>query len=115
MIVDFDEFSEMVERSCFNSWRSVIGMANEDIISSVDSVLFTRQEREGAWEFSFALRSDGRWSQSKMEMEPIEFDPFNPPDLSDVQASMSPQNKASSISIELLGSVAKKMGAANVR
>lgn len=115
MIVDFDEFSEMIERSCFNSWRSVIGLANEDIIGGVDSILFTRDEKDDKWEFSFALRVHGKWSQSKQDVKPVEFDPFNPPDPNDVEANMSPQNRASSISIELLSSVAKKIGAKDVR
>ena len=115
MRVDFDEFSEMIERACFNSWRSVIGLANEELITSVDSILFTRQEHGDKWEFSFALRVDTKWSQSKIEMEPIEFDPFGPIDPQNVEENMSPQNKASSISIDLLSNVAKKIGAIDVR
>lgn len=113
MKVDFDEFSEMVERACFNSWRSVVGVANGAVIDNVDSILLTRSEGE-RWAFSFALRVDGRWSQSKVEVEPLEYDPFAEPDPNDVEASMSPMNRASSISIELLSDVARKAGAKNV-
>ncbi len=115
MKITLDEFSEMLERNCFNAWRSVIGRDNVDIIESVNSVLFTRSECDGKWVFSFALRIGERWHQAKTEMERIEYDPYDPPPFDDTEGfdpkrHMSPQNIASEASIELLTEVGKKVG-----
>lgn len=110
-MVPFEEFAEMVERVCFNSWRSAVGKDNEALISEVSTILFTKEE--GAkWEFSFALRRYGRWAQSKREIEPVEYDPMDPPPISqfDPKRSMSPQNQASQLAMEMLLEVSERLG-----
>lgn len=115
MKITLDEFSEMLERNCFNAWRSVIGRDNVEIIESVNSVLFTRSETDGGWTFSFALRIGERWHQAKKDVDAIEYDPYDPPPFDDTEEfdprkHMSPQNIASEVSIELLTEVGRKVG-----
>ena len=115
MKITLDEFSEMLERNCFNAWRSVIGRDNVEIIESVNSVLFTRSETDGRWTFSFALRIRERWHQAKKDVDAIEYDPYDPPPFDDTEEfdprkHMSPQNIASEVSIELLTEVGRKVG-----
>lgn len=115
MKITFDEFSEVLERNCFNAWRSVIGRDNVDAIESVNSVLFTRVEGEELWTFSFALRIGERWHQAKKEIDRIEYDPCDPPPFDDTEGfdlrrHMSPQNIASEVSVDLLTEVARKVG-----
>ena len=115
MKITLDEFSEMLERNCFNAWRSVIGRDNVEIIESVNSVLFTRSETDGRWTFSFALRIGERWHQVKKDVDAIEYDPYDPPPFDDTEEfdprkHMSPQNIASEVSIELLTEVGRKVG-----
>lgn len=103
-MVPFEEFAEMVERGCFSSWRSAIGKDNEALISEVQSVLFTKEDKGSRWEFSFALRRYGRWAQSKRSMEPMQYDLLDPPPAGeyDPRRSQSPQNRASELSLEML-------------
>lgn len=46
------------------SWRSWIGK-DSPAISEIDSAVFTKQDKGDGWEFSFALRRQGRWYQQK--------------------------------------------------
>lgn len=110
-MTQFEEFSEMVERICFNSWRSAVGKDNEGLISEVSTILFSKEEgRE--WEFSFALRRFGRWAQAKRSIEPVEYDPINPPPVTGYDPKQrSPQNQASELAMEMLLEVAERLGA----
>ena len=110
-MVPFEEFAEMVERGCVNSWRSAIGKDNEGLIAEVQTVLFSKEDKGGNWEFSFALRRYGRWAQSKRAVEPIQYDLLNPPPAGeyDPKRSQSPQNKASELSTEMLLEVAERL------
>ena len=107
----FEDFSELLERVCFNSWRSAIGRDDELTLSEVSSVLFTKEEVGGKWHFSFALRRLGRWAQSKREVEPLEYDPYDPPpvDEYDPKRSQSPQNFASQLATEMLMEVRERL------
>ena len=109
----FEEFSELLERTCFNSWRSAIGKDNEPLISEISSVLFTKEEAADGWRFSFALRRFGRWVQVERTIEPIEYDPYDPPPIDDYdpKRSMSPQNQASQLGTDMLCGVAEMLGA----
>ena len=111
-MTDFEEFSEMVERVCFNSWRSAVGKDNEGLISEVSTVLFSKEEKGAEWEFSFALRRFGRWAQSKRKIKPVEYDLLNPTPIGefDPRRSMSPQNQASQLATEMLLEVAERLG-----
>jgi len=106
----FEEFSELVERVCFNSWRSSIGREDSET-SRVSSILFTKEELGGVWRFSFALRVDGRWYQSQCETEPVEYDPYDPPPIDefDPKRSVSPQNLASSMAGDMLVDVYRRI------
>lgn len=106
----FEEFSELVERACFNSWRSALGKDDEGLISEISTILFSKEE--GAqWEFSFALRRYGRWAQAKRSIEPVRYDPMDPPPVTefDPRRSMSPQNQASQLAMEMLLDVAAQL------
>ena len=107
---DFEEFSEMVERNCFNSWRSVLGVLDdaETVIKESDSILFTRKDKGDKWEFSFSLRRLGVWVQVIKAIEPFEYDLLNPSDPLNVEANMSPQNRASILATDLLTELAQK-------
>ena len=109
-MTSFEEFAELVERICFNSWRSAIGKENEALISEVSTVLFSKEEGR-QWEFSFALRRYGRWAQSKRRIDPVEYDPMDPPPAGtfDPLRSMSPQNRASELATEMLLEVAERL------
>lgn len=112
-MMQFEEFAELVERCCFNSWRSAIGKDNEPLISEISSILFTKEEAVDGWRFSFALRRFKKWAQAEMKIEPVEYDPYDPPPIDeyDPKRSMSPQNQASQLATELLTAVANKLGA----
>lgn len=105
----FEDFSELLERSCFNSWRSAIGRDDDFILSCVSSVLYTKEEVGGKWRFSFALRKNGRWHQCQRDIEPVAYDPYDPPPAGefDPKKSMSPQNVASQLASEMLCEVAR--------
>ena len=107
-MTQFEDFAEMVERICFSSWRSAIGRDDEELISEVSTVLFSKEDKGARWEFSFALRRFGRWSQSKREIERVEYDPMDPPPagMYDPKRSQSPQNRASELATEMLLEVA---------
>ena len=109
----FEDFSELLERVCFNSWRSAIGKDDEVLLSEISSVLFTKEESEAGWKFSFSLRRFGRWAQATRTLEPLEYDPYDPPPIDeyDPKVSMSPQNRASQLATDMLCAVAEKMGA----
>lgn len=95
----FSEFSELMERNCYASWRSVIGRQNEYRIESVDSTVFTMQDKDGEWRYSFAIRSDGRWYQGKASTLPVSYDIFAP---NDNGQNRSPENVASDLSFAIL-------------
>lgn len=105
-MIDFVEFSELMERDCCMSWRSVIGRQNEYVISLIDSTVFTMQEKDGMWLYSFAVRSDGRWHQGKAEIEPVSYDIFEP---NDEGQNRSPENVASDLSFSILEKIAKEL------
>lgn len=105
-MINFTDFSELMERNCYASWRSVIGRQNEYKIDTVDSTVFTMQERDGKWVYSFAIRSEGRWHQGKVETEPISYDIFAP---NDEGQNRSPENIASDLSFSILDSIAKEL------
>ena len=116
-MITFDEFSEMLERNCFNSWRTSIGRSNNEVIESVNAVIFTRNDnnKDGTWEFSFALRIGNKWYQAVKIIDRVEYDIYNPPSFDDmkngnVKCNMSPQNIASSLAIDLLSDIDKKIG-----
>lgn len=114
MRVGFDGFSEILERNCFNAWRSVFGRDDRELIEAVNSVLFTRSESGGMWTFSFAVRRGDRWFQAKEEIPEVTYDPMDPPPFDDaspegVRSQMSPENLASELSVRLLGEVARKV------
>ena len=110
-MVEFEDFAEMVERICESSWRSAIGRDNAALISEVSTILFSKEEVGGKWEFSFALRRFGRWAQSKRSVEPLKYDPMDPPPAGtfDPERSMSPQNQASQLATEMLLEVAERL------
>ena len=110
----FEEFAELLERCCFNSWRSAIGKDNEPLISEISSILFTKEEAYDGWRFSFALRRFGKWVQVERTIEPIEYNPYDPPAFDEpnyLKHNMSPQNTASQLGTEILLAVAEKLGA----
>lgn len=74
MTEDFDRFSEMVERQCALSWRTAIGRDAKDAVRSVNSVLFTREEKGGTWSMTFQLRSGKRWNMASVDMKPVRMD-----------------------------------------
>ena len=104
---DFEWFAELLERICMNSWRSAIGAGESFPIESVSSVLFTKEKLPSEWKFSFAVRSLGRWVQATRSIEPLEYDPYDPPPIDefDPKRSMSPQNQASALAIDMLEEV----------
>lgn len=104
--MEFVEFSEIIERACYNSWRTVLGRDKEDTIAKINSVLFTMNDKGDIWEYSFALRIDKKWYQSKIEMPPVEYDIYEPAPFFDVDANKSPQNIASEKAIEILNTIA---------
>lgn len=108
----FDEFSEMVERNCFTSWRSVVGRDLEDLIESVNSMVVTRSCDDDGWTFSFGLRIDRKWYQAKRTIPPVEYDILEPQphgEEFDPARSMSPDNTASELSIEIMSEVAEEV------
>ena len=42
-MISFDEFSKIMERDCCMAWRTVLG---EHVAETVDSTVFTMQEKE---------------------------------------------------------------------
>ena len=110
-MTEFAEFAEFLERICSSSWRSAVGRDNEELISEVSTVLFSMEDKGEKWEFSFALRRFGRWSQAKREIAKVEYDPMDPPPAGvyDPKRSQSPQNKASELATEMLLEVAEKL------
>lgn len=110
-MTSFEEFSEMLERGCFNSWRSAVGKDDEVMLSRISSVLFTKEELPSKWRFSFALRRDGRWVQCSRDVEPVEYDPYDPPPIDDFDPvrSVSPQNLASTVASEMLSDISRRV------
>ena len=108
----FEDFSEMLERTCFNGWRSVIGRGDEALLSEISTVIYTKEDRGSEWAFSFGLRRFGRWAQCQRQIEPVDFDPLDlpPADRFDPKKSMSPMNKASALGIEMISEVAERLG-----
>ena len=102
----FADFSEIMERDCYASWRSVVGRQNEYKIATVDSTVFTMQDKGDKWSFSFAIRSDGRWHQGKVEIEPVSYDIFSP---NDDGQNRSPANIASDLSFSILEKIAGEL------
>lgn len=107
----YDQFAEMLERNCRNLWRTVVGREDQDLILQVNSILFTKkidEERNGSWAFSFALRRGERWGQEQVEVEPFVYDPLNAPREFDEERSLSPENRASALALEMVeGAVGK--------
>ena len=110
-MTSFEDFSEMVERSCFNSWRSAVGKDDEVMLSRISSILFTKEELPSIWRFSMALRRDGRWVQCSRDVEPVEYDPYNPQPIDefDPVKSLSPQNMASSVALDMLTEISRRV------
>lgn len=108
--VAFDEFAEMLERNCISLWRTVVGRDDDDVILQVNSILFTKKiSDDGMWVFGFALRRISRWYQHQSEIEPIEYDPIDPPREFDPNKSVSPQNRASTLAVDMVQSVVDSM------
>lgn len=107
----FEQFAELVERICMNSWRSAIGARDSGVIESISSVLFSKEDKGDEWKFSFAVRERGRWVQSMRSVEPVEYDPYDPPPVTgfDPDRSMSPQNRASTIALEMMEEVRERL------
>lgn len=107
----FEEFSELLERVCFNSWRSALGKDDEALIEEVSSILFTKEETPQGWRFSFSLRRFGKWAQATRTVEPLEYDPYDPPPIDeyDPKRSMSSQNVASQTGTDMLVELAERM------
>lgn len=112
MSYSFTEFAEMVERRLSASWRSVVVMHDDEMLGEITSTVFTMDGSGDKWKFSFALRRDGMWYQSKCEVDPFDYEVVDLPDRNDVRANMSPENRASEVSIEMLSDIRDKMGAA---
>ena len=112
-MIGFEEFAELLERICFNSWRSALGKDNDALISEISTIAFSKEDIGGKWRFSFALRRFGRWAQAQREISPIEYDPYDPPpiDVYESGKSQSPQNIASQLAIEMLQQIADVLGA----
>ena len=96
-IVDFDSFSELVERNCFNSWRASIGRENRELISKINSIMMTRSDKGSQWEFSFCVRVGKRWFQATRKIDAFEYDPA---DLENTD--LSPNNKAMGLACDIM-------------
>lgn len=107
----FDDFTEEVERLCSASWRSVAGRGSP-IVSEVNSVLFTREDRGAKWVVTFSLRTpDGSWNQSRVEVDPVPTD-----EASVGLGGMGIRNVASSVAMDLVtGSVRKAVASCGKR
>lgn len=100
---EFYDFTEDVERLCSASWRSVAGRGSS-IVSDVNSVLFTREDRGGRWVVTFSLRTpDGSWNQARREVEPVSMD-----ETSVERGGMGMRNVASSVALELVSESVRK-------
>lgn len=115
MRTTFDEFSEMMERLFANSWRSAIGRNNQDVIDSVTSTIFIRKVTDEKWSFSFALRIHDVWYQAQHEIDEVQYDPIEPPDVDeyDRSRSLSPQQQASALATDILNEIREKVGCEN--
>lgn len=102
----FADFSEIMERDCYASWRSVIGRQNEYLIDSVDSTVFTMQETDDRWIYSFSIRSNGKWHQGKAETVPITYDVLASNEHGE---NRSPENVASDLAFSILERIAGEM------
>lgn len=111
MPYSFVEFAEMVERRLSASWRSVVVMHDDELLEGITSTVFTMDGSGRRWKFSFALRCDGVWYQAKREIEPFDYDAAEPPDIRDVDANKSPENRASEVSTGMLSDVRDKIAA----
>lgn len=101
-MIGFEAFAEMVETRCINTWRSVIGIEDADIIEKINTVVFSKRNDGDDWTFSFGLRMGDEWYQSSQTIEPVEYDILNPPPIDDAEACMNPQHKASTLAMSLI-------------
>lgn len=105
MIADYGDFCETVERVCVTSWRSTFGRDCPQL-DLIDSVLVThRIDDDGNWVFSFAVRCNGAWSQSKKIIEPPDYDLF-----SKAEDNKMPHRVASELADDMVYETAKQMG-----
>lgn len=108
-LVDYEEFTEMVERGCIG-WRHAIGRNNSSMLSRVNSVMFMRARRANGssvkWEFSFAIRLGQNWVQVRHQVEPPRYDPLDPE-----AGEQSPREVATDVSTALLEKLWKAVSA----
>ena len=106
----YDDFSELVERACFNGWRSVVGR-DDHRIDFINSIVFTRHREELKWEFSFGLRYGKTWCQATCDMKPLNYDVLDigPAGTYEPDRDMSPENKAQDMAMLLLADVRDKL------
>lgn len=104
--MDYEGFCELVERACFNSWRTVIGRDNYKL-GLINSVIFTRSRNDTKWDFSFGVRYGKTWCQFSCDMEPLEYDilSIGKPGTYDPGRDMSPENRAQDMASVLLAGV----------
>lgn len=98
--VDYEEFTEMVERGCLG-WRHALGRNNRERLSQVNSVMFLRAKRASGiatkWEYSFAIRIGKGWVQVKHLIDPPKYDPLDP-----VDGEQNPSEVAMDVAMALM-------------
>ena len=104
MSTDFERFTELVERQCVMSWRTAIGRDRESVLGSVNSVLFTRSDKDGRWSLTLQLRTGKRWNIATVEISPVSMSEV------DVEpGEPGPSQRASMVAVKLTDDVAREV------